>query len=180
MTLETARTRLRPWRTDEADRFLDTYSRWEVARWLGTAPTLLRTRQDAVIRIERWGERTTTGPDRGLWAIERRDDGTVAGTVLLAAIPDADDGAIEVGWHLHPDAWGHGFATEAARAVVARAFAQGLPEVVAVVKPGNDASVRVAQRVGLHHEGRTDRYYGTTMELFRLASPVPGETAGAD
>jgi RimJ/RimL family protein N-acetyltransferase len=180
VTLETARTRLRPWRTDEADRFLDTYSRWEVARWLGTAPNLLRSREDAVTRIERWTERTTTAPDRGLWAIERTDDGTVAGTVLLVPIPDADDGAIEVGWHLHPDAWGHGYATEAARAVVARAFAQGLEEVVAVVKPGNDASVRVAERVGLRHEGRTERYYGTTMELFRLASPVPAASPGAD
>ena len=180
MTLETDRTRLRLWRTDEADRFLDTYSRWEVARWLGRAPNLLRSREDAVTRIERWTERATADPDRGLWAIERKDDGTVAGTVLLVPIPEAADGAIEVGWHLHPDAWGHGFATEAARAVVARAFAQGLPEVVAVVTPGNDASVRVAQRVGLHHEGLTDHYYGRTMELFRLVSPLTGDASGAD
>jgi RimJ/RimL family protein N-acetyltransferase len=180
VTLETARTRLRPWRPEDADRFLDTYSRWEVARWLGSTPSLLRTHADAVERIERWASRATTDPDRGLWAIERKDDGTVAGTVLLVPVPDAHDGAIEIGWHLHPDAWGHGFATEAAKAVLDRAFAQGLPEVIAVVKPGNDPSMRVAERIGLRHEGVTDRYYSTTMELFRLASPVAGERPGAD
>ena len=180
MTLETPRTLLRPWRAEEADRFLDTYSRWEVARWLGTAPSLLRTRAEALTRIERWAERTAGHADHGLWAIERKDDGTVAGTVLLVPIPDAPDGAVEVGWHLHPDAWGHGYATESAKAVVARAFEHGLPEVVAVVKPGNDASMRVAARVGLRHEGVTDRYYATTMELFRLASPVQGSGHNAD
>ncbi len=180
MTLETARTRLRLWRPEEADRFLDTYSRWEVARWLGTAPNLLRTREQAIERIERWTTRTTTDPDRGLWAVERKDDGTVAGTILLVPVPDAPDGAIEIGWHLHPDAWGHGFATEAAKAVLDRAFAQGLPEVIAVVKPGNDASMRVAERIGLRHEGLTDRYYGTTMELFRLTSPHAGRESPAD
>lgn len=178
--LETDRTRLRLWRTDEADRFLDTYSRWEVARWLGTAPNLLRSREDAVTRIERWTERSAERSDRGLWAIERKDDGTVAGTVLLVPIPDATDGAVEVGWHLHPDAWGHGFATEAGRAVVDHGFAHGLTEVVAVVKPGNDASMRVAERVGLRHEGTTDRYYATTMELFRRTSAVTGERPLAD
>ncbi len=180
MTLETARTRLRLWRLEDADRFLDTYSRWEVARWLGTAPNLLRTREDAIERIERWATRTTTDPDRGLWAVERKDDGTVAGTILLVPVPEAPDGAIEIGWHLHPDAWGHGFATEAAQAVLDRAFAQGLPEAIAVVKPGNDASLRVAQRIGLRHEGLTDRYYSTTMELFRLTSPHAGRRGRAD
>jgi RimJ/RimL family protein N-acetyltransferase len=63
---------------------------------------------------------------------------------------------------------------------VERAFAQGLSEVVAVVTPGNDASVRVAQRVGLHHEGLTDRYYGQPMELFRLVSPLTEDASAAD
>ena len=171
--LETERTRLRPWRLDEADRFLDTYSRWEVARWLGATPTLLRSREEAVTRIGRWAARTEEHPGRGLWAVERKDDGVVAGTVLLVPVPDGD-GAIEVGWHLHPDSWGRGFATESARAVLDRAFADGLAEAIAVVRPGNSASIAVCTRLGMEPHGRTDRYYGTELELFRLVSPVEG------
>ena len=174
--LETERTRLRLWRVDEADRFLDTYSRWEVARWLGATPTLLRSREEAVTRIERWAVRAGEHPGRGLWAIERKDDGAVAGTVLLVPVPDGD-GAIEVGWHLHPDSWGYGFATEAARAVLDRAFADGLDEAIAVVRPGNTASTAVCARLGMEPLGLTDRYYGTQLDLFRLRSPLPG--AGA-
>ena len=177
--LETERTRLRLWRVDEADRFLDTYSRWEVARWLGATPTLLRSREEAVTRIERWAVRAGEHPGRGLWAIERKDDGALAGTVLLVPVPDGD-GAIEVGWHLHPDCWGHGFATEAARAVLDRAFADGLDEAIAVVRPGNAPSVAVCTRLGMEPLGTTDRYYGTELELFRLRSPVPGPEGGTD
>ncbi len=165
--LETGRTRLRPWRVEDADRFLDTYSRWEVARWLGSAPTLLRSRDDAITRIERWAERTSPTPLRGLWAVERKDDGRVAGTVLLAPLPDAD-GEVEVGWHLHPDSWGSGLATESAGALLDAAFAEGLTEVLAVVLPGNAASMAVCARLGMTHHGLTDRYYGAEMELFRL------------
>ena len=169
--LTTERTRLRLWRTDEADRFLDTYSRWEVARWLGATPTLLRSREEAVARIERWAERTAEHPGQGLWAVERIADGAVAGTVLLVPAPGGD-GELEVGWHLHPDSWGHGYATEAARAVVDRAFADGLGHVVAVVRPGNTASTAVCARLGMEPLGVTDRYYDTELELFRLTSPV--------
>lgn len=175
--LETERARLRSWRVDEADRFLDIYSRWEVARWLGAVPTRLRTREEAVARIERWAERAEERTGQGLWAIERMDDGVVAGTVLLVPVPDGD-GVIEVGWHLHPDSWGQGLATETARAVLDRAFADGLDEAIAVVRPGNSASVAVCTRLGMEPHGLTDRYYGTELELFRLRSPVRGEGTG--
>ena len=177
--METARTRLRLWRVDEADRFLDTYSRWEVARWLGATPTLLRGREEAVTRIERWAARASEHPGRGLWAVERKEDGIVVGTILLVPVPDGD-GEIEVGWHLHPDSWGHGFATEGARAVLARAFADGLDEAIAVVRPGNAASIAVCHRLGMEPLGLTDRFYGTELELFRIVSPVTAGAAASD
>ena len=168
--LETERIRLRLWRTDDVDRFLDLYTIWDVARWLGSTPTLLRSREEAVERIERWMARSTEEADRGLWAVERKDDGVVAGTVLLVPVPDGG-GAIEVGWHLHPDSWGRGLATESARAVLDRAFANGLEEAIAVVRPGNDASIAVCLRLGMEHLALSSRYYGTEMELFRLRPP---------
>ena len=80
----------------------------------------------------------------------------------------------EIGWRLARDAWGHGYATEAAGAVIDQAFADGLGHVVAVVLPGNTASTAVCARLGMEPLGVTDRYYDTEMEAFRLASPVMG------
>lgn len=172
MYAETEQAWLRPWRADDADRFLEIYSRWEVARWLGSTPAPLTRREEAVERIERWAARSAEHPHRGLWAVERKDDGVVAGTILIVPVPDGA-GAIEVGWHLHPDSWGRGLATEGARAVLDKAFAAGLEEVIAVVLPGNHASMAVCRRLGMEHLGVTDRYYGREMELFRL---LPGST----
>ena len=73
---------------------------------------------------------------------------------------------IEVGWHLHPDSWGHGYATEAAQAVMDRGFGSGLPEVVAVVYPDNHRSIAVCRRLGMTPIGRTDRWYGVEVEAF--------------
>jgi GNAT superfamily N-acetyltransferase len=80
--------------------------------------------------------------------------------------------AAELGWHLHPDSWGHGYATEAARAVVDRAFDDGLLEVYAVVRPGNEPSLAVCRRLGMQPLGRTTCWYGRELEAFRLEAPA--------
>jgi RimJ/RimL family protein N-acetyltransferase len=77
---------------------------------------------------------------------------------------------VEVGWHLHPDSWGHGYATEAARGAIAKGFAEGLDEIFAVVRPDNKRSLAVCRRLGLTHLGRTDRWYGQALELFRTGA----------
>jgi RimJ/RimL family protein N-acetyltransferase len=165
--IETARTVIRDWRPDETDRFFDIYSRWEVARWLGAQPTAMTDRDEAAARIERWRGLNADNPDEGRWAVERRSDGVVAGTVILVRLPDGA-GELEVGWHLHPDSWGQGLASEAARAVLARAFRRGVEEVFAVVRPDNTASLAVCRRIGMQPLGRTDRYYDSELELFRI------------
>ncbi|MEV4120299.1 GNAT family N-acetyltransferase [Micromonospora sp. NPDC049645] len=100
----------------------------------------------------------------------------MAGTALLKPLPGRDEAMrtrdIEVGWHLHPDSWGHGYATEAARALVAREFAAGTRQVYAVVSPGNEPSMAVCRRLGMAHVGqRTDWYGGELLETFVLAAP---------
>ncbi|WP_324277737.1 GNAT family N-acetyltransferase [Blastococcus brunescens] len=95
----------------------------------------------------------------------------VAGTVLFKPLPNGV-GEVEVGWHLHPDSWGHGYATEAARAVIDRGFDAGVPEVYAVVRPGNQASVAVCARLDMEHIGRFRRWYDVELETFRLTAPV--------
>ncbi len=164
--LTTERLVLRDWTTDEVDRAFDLYSRWEVMRWLGADPQPLEERDRARAMVERWAAVNAAEPVGGLWAAERRDTGVVTGTVLLVPLPDGD-GEYEVGWHLHPDSWGHGFATEAARGVLDRAWERGLAEVFAVVRPDNDRSTAVCARLGMEDLGTTDRYYGATLRFFR-------------
>ena len=101
VVFETDRIRVRPWRTDEADRFLDILSRYDVAKWLCDGePELMKDRAEAVARIERYENRRTEDPHTGIWAIEVKQTGVPAGTVLLVPLPNSDAGEIEIGWHL--------------------------------------------------------------------------------
>jgi RimJ/RimL family protein N-acetyltransferase len=169
---ETERLIVRPWTHDESDvdRIFDTYSRWEVARWLGATPRALTAREEADAAVDRWAGRASEDGRFGVWAIQVRETDAVAGTVLLVNLPESAE--IEVGWHLHPDSWGHGYATEAARAVIERGFAAGVPEVYAVVRPGNEASMAVCRRLGMAPLGRLRRWYDVELEAFRLMAPV--------
>jgi RimJ/RimL family protein N-acetyltransferase len=163
----TGRLRLRAWTAEDADlaRLADLYGREEVTRWLGGGPTI-----PPAELVERWRLVHQIDPAHGCWAIDPLDGGPTAGTVLLKPLPNGV-GEVEVGWHLHPDSWGRGYATEAARAVVDRAFSDGLLEVYAVVRPGNEPSLGVCRKLGMQPLGRTTRWYGTELEAFRLEAP---------
>jgi len=165
--LRTERLRLRPWTTssEDLDRLTDIYGRIEVTRWLGGPPQLT-----AEQIVARWDAVSAQDDRFGCWAIELPDS-TVAGTLLLKPLPNGV-GEVEVGWHLHPDSWHHGYATEAARAVIERAFQAGLPEVYAVVRPGNEASLAVCRRLGMDPLGRFRRWYDVELEAFRLMAPA--------
>jgi RimJ/RimL family protein N-acetyltransferase len=164
---DTERLVVRNWSLADADAFFELYRRWEVARWLGAAPRVLESRDEAEARLTRWTEANLASDLTGRWAVQCRDDGRVVGTVLLVPLPDGD-GEIEVGWHLHPQAWGNGYATEAARGALDRAFQGGVDEVLAVVRPDNTASTAVCRRLGMEPMGRTTRYYASELELFRI------------
>jgi RimJ/RimL family protein N-acetyltransferase len=175
---ETERLVVRGWHLADVDAFFDLYRRWEVARWLGSTPRALETLDEAEARVTRWAELNRSAEDEGRWAVERREDGRVVGTVLLVRLPDGD-GEVEVGWHLHPDAWGHGYATEAARGALDWGFRRGLEEALAVVRPGNTASAAVCRRLGMEPQGLTSRYYGLELELFRLRREMAEGAAAA-
>ncbi|TCB96184.1 N-acetyltransferase [Micromonospora zingiberis] len=183
MTVATTdRLVLREWTDAPADlaRIFDIYSRHEVMRWLGGGAGRLVEPAQAAERLAVWRQRDAPYAGRyGLWAIEVRHTRTVVGSVLLKPLPGADGRTptedIEVGWHLHPDSWGNGYATEAARAVLAREFAtaDATREVYAVVTPGNERSMAVCRRLGMTHVGRrTDWYGGTEVETFVLTAPA--------
>jgi RimJ/RimL family protein N-acetyltransferase len=174
--LRTERLRLRAWTTSPADvaRLTDIYGRDEVTRWIGGTPSVPPDELPA-----RWASIHEHDDRFGCWAIEILSGvegrveagGTVAGTVLFKPLPNGV-GEVEVGWHLHPDCWGHGYATESARAVIDRGFEAGLPEVYAVVRPGNEASMAVCRRLGMQPLGRIRRWYDVELEAFRLIAPA--------
>jgi len=159
----TERLIVRPWRLDEADRLYDMHRRVEVARWLGGRP--MRDRGEAVALIQRSRARLVAEPRFGAWAVVERRSRIPAGTVLLKPLPDGD-GEIEIGWHLHPDSWGRGLASEAAGALLARGFADGLEEVWAVTHVDNDRSIRVCRTIGLRLLGITHRWYHEPSLMF--------------
>lgn len=110
---------------------------------------LTRERSDAMVeRIE--AEFDEHG--FGLWAVEVRDVPAFVGFVGLArqTFPAHFTPAVEVGWRLARDAWGHGYATEGASAALDFAFdIVGLDEVVSMTIPRNVRSRAVMERLGM-------------------------------
>lgn len=83
----------------------------------------------------------------GLWLIRETATNAFAGTVGLRPLEEI---GIEVTYSLAPTAWGRGYATEAAGAVLAHALGPvGLPEVLAEVDEGNTGSRRVIEKLGM-------------------------------
>lgn len=171
-----ARWALRPWSSSPADiDFLfDMYSRVEVRRYIGDG-TIMRERGEAVAMVRRWAQ--TADGVRGVRALTTATGGRL-GSILLKRIPWSRDAAeagteehTEIGWHLHPHAWGLGYASEAASAVLGEAWTAGIDRVVAVTNPANTASQRVCLRIGMVPLGRTRRYYDAECELFEIRAP---------
>ncbi len=95
----------------------------------------------------------------GLWALERRDSGAFIGYTGLWPVrfEVAFEPKVEVGWRLAAEHWGHGFATEAARAAVDVAFDRlGWPEVTSFTAVANERSQAVMRRIGMRREPEWD------------------------
>jgi [ribosomal protein S5]-alanine N-acetyltransferase len=83
----------------------------------------------------------------GIWIIHEEGQTELVGTAGLRSLEDL---GLEIFYSLAPGSWGHGYATEAALAVVEHALGSlGLPEVLAEVDEGNAASVAVVKRLGM-------------------------------
>ena len=174
---------MREWTSGPEDiaRRFDTYRRVEVVKWLGNATPLASLEQAAAGQQRAQAMYEAHKGRYGVWAVQLRDTGVVAGSVLLLPMPEPTDGApsmgeVEIGWHLHPDSWGNGYATEAAKAVLEYGFELGLPEILAIAKPDNAPSIAVMRRIGMRHSGRTSRWYSMEAELYRAGR---GKTADA-
>ena len=120
----------------------------------------------------------------GIWLIDSaRATARAAAWSGTAGLRPLEESGLEIFYSLAPGAWGHGYATEAARAVVEYALGSlGLPEVLAEVDEGNAASVAVVKRLGMTPYavvpgvlGPMTRYRTTADD--RVAAPLPRDTA---
>jgi ribosomal-protein-alanine N-acetyltransferase len=98
------------------------------------------------------------------WGVCERASGELVGDCGIQLLEDGPD--VELGFHLRPSVWGRGYATEAAQACLDAAFSGlGLDEVIAIVAPGNAASVRVLEKIGMRPAGEREAL-GRTWDLF--------------
>ena len=89
---------------------------------------------------------------------------------------------MEIGWTLHPDHWGHGYATEAGRAAVDWCFANhDVDELVSVILPENTASQAVARRLGfvLSEERTLPHFPQQPHGIWRLTRPATSDDPSA-
>ena len=142
--LSTERLVLRPVTTDDHAAVLAHWTQPDVRRFLFDGAALSGVEVAETID-ESIGDFAARG--FGVWLIEL---GSAAGLIGTAGLRPLGSSGLEIFYSLAPGAWGHGYATEAARAVVEYGLGPlGLPEVLAEVDEGNAASVAVVKRLGM-------------------------------
>lgn len=152
---ETARLVLRPPDDGDVDPLAAINADLEVMRFIGDGST--RTREqtaDGIARARReWGEH-----GYGMFAVELRENGRFIGWVTLAEpgfLPEILP-AVEIGWRLGREFWGHGYATEAARVVLRFGFtACRLDRIVSIRHVANSASRRVMEKLSMRIDCET-------------------------
>ena len=120
-----------------------------------------RTRADAQQWIA-WNKRNYAEHGHGLWVVETHD-GEFVGDCGLTIQDVEGEPLVEVGYHVHLALRGHGLATEAATAVHEAARDNGIAHLVAIIRPENLPSQRVAQKIGLTLERRVFKNGGDAL-----------------
>lgn len=177
--LITDRLVIRDWTVDDAEAALAIYGAEEVTHWL--TPAMDRVGDVAAMRavLQAWHEaQPKLPPPRGRWAMERREDGRVIGGLGIRLLPPFDED-LELSWQLHPDAWGHGYATEGSKALIEWAFTQDADELFAVARPNNVRAIATAKRLGMQWVGETSKYYDLRLQVYRIRPGDLAEPAGA-
>jgi RimJ/RimL family protein N-acetyltransferase len=167
----TERLLLRPWQPEDAEAALSIFGDAEIARWLSPALGAVRDVDAMRLVLEQWQlESTRSAPPSGRWAIQDRADGVLLGGAILLPLPPGELD-LELGWQVRRDAWGHGYASEAGRALARRAFSAGVDELFSVVRPANVRAAAVARRIGMEWVGETTKYYDLRLQVYRLRPP---------
>jgi RimJ/RimL family protein N-acetyltransferase len=152
MELTTARLRLRQWRDEDIEPFLEMSNDPDV---MAHFPSLYT--REAAEQVIAKQQVFIAEKGYGFWALEAQ--GAFVGFCgikdVLFETPWTP--AVEVGWRLARHAWGKGYAIEAARAAVTHGFTQlGLDEIVAFLLPMNQRSAAVCERLGMVRDPSRD------------------------
>lgn len=152
--LRTERLLLRQWRDEDFEPFAALNADPETMRYFPAPPS--RRQSDALAEHAR---RQIESEGWGLWAVEVVGGTSFIGFVGLArpSFHEHFTPAVEVGWRLAREYWGHGYATEAGRAALGYGFAElGLEEIVSFTSELNAPSWRVMERLGMSHDPADD------------------------
>ncbi|MGI6181477.1 MAG: GNAT family N-acetyltransferase [Agathobaculum sp.] len=152
MELKTARLLLRPFRADDTEA-LYAYSKDEpVGRNAGWKPHESLLESNDILHLVFLDQPS-------VWAIERKADGRMIGSIGLIADSKREYGSVRsLGYALGVDYWGQGFMTEAVQAVLRYGFGpMSLDLITATCYPDNPASRRVLEKCGFRYEGTLHR-----------------------
>jgi RimJ/RimL family protein N-acetyltransferase len=154
--ITTDRLLLREWRRGDWSGLQRTYGDAEVMSWIRAEPSPdLETTAFLVGRMHaHWWQL-----GYGMFATVLRQTDEMIGRVGLMRHPDwhVDEYKVEVGWTLQRSAWGHGYATEAAKASLAFGFETlGLERIFSMTDPTNGRSRAVMERCGLTYQGEIE------------------------
>lgn len=170
--ITTDRLLLREYRDSDHEPYAAMCADAETMRFLGDGSTISREQawRSLAFMAGHWQLRGF-----GMWAVEERATGEFIGRVGFLQ-PDGWPG-FEIGWTIDRRRWGQGFATEAAKAVLPRAFSEyGQTHVISLIRPENLASIRVAEKLGETREREMDFHgapvlvYGVSRESWNLDS----------
>ena len=176
--IRTARLRIRSWRDEDIEPHAAMNADPRVMEFF---PSVL-PREESAAAIARARERIA---ERGFsfWPVEVVGGAPFIGMAGLS-IPSFQAPfmpAVEIGWRLIADHWGKGYATEAARGVLAHGFDRlGLPEIVAFTTVANVRSRRVMEKLGMRHAPDDDFLHPTIPEGHPLQPHVLYRLARAD
>ena len=153
--IETDRLQLRPMRIEDVEPLLAVFGDLAVMAAFGVPPFDREA-------MEQWVQRNLNhqaAHGYGLYAVILKANGLVIGDCGLERLEDEDVPTAELGYDLRRDHWGQGLATQAAAAVRDYAFGQlALPRLVSLIRQGNAASRRVAEKIGMRHEADIVRW----------------------
>ncbi|MEM0908738.1 MAG: GNAT family N-acetyltransferase [Pseudomonadota bacterium] len=155
-TLESERLRLVPWHQRHFEDVYRFNADQEATRFVGGVMTRAEASRAFMTVPGHWALR-----GYGIYAVERKDGTFVGGCGLYYPHGWPE---LELGYDQLPEHQGHGYITEAARAVIDEAGRRGLTRLVSLIHPENARSIRVAERLGAVKE--------RTFDLLQPGNPV--------
>ncbi|MGZ3498019.1 MAG: GNAT family N-acetyltransferase [Vulcanimicrobiaceae bacterium] len=162
--IQTDRLLIRKWMHSDLDAAMAIYGDPDVMHFIPVGPM---TRDQVARMVERFIEEDERS-GFGLWPVVERANGNLVGEVGLHTIPQT--GEVEIAWLFARGAWGKGYATEAAQAVLEFGLREiQLPKIICLIDRENHRSIGVANKLGFRYD-RIGRYYNRDLMKYYAES----------